>query len=122
MEREPIVVGGVGPIDSVTFAAPSRPAAPAPEPDGASQPAAATGPVATALRASGVALAPASMAALIEAQERLADRAPTLQWTNTAQKLDQLITRLADGDPPPPADSTFTVRRLAAARVRLTGV
>lgn len=70
--------------------------------------------------ASTVALAPAAMGALIEAQERMTNDAPELVRANTARKLDGLISRLADEVPPPPKDSGYTVRRLETARIRLT--
>jgi len=71
--------------------------------------------------ASTVALAPAAMSALIEAQEHMAATATELDREHTAAKIDRLISRLDDGDPPPPptADAPFTVRRLQAARARL---
>ena len=72
--------------------------------------------------ASLVALAPAAMTALIEAQERLSHDAPWVVRQDTAQKIDQLIGRL--GDPPPPAethaDLSFAMRRLIAARQALS--
>ena len=77
-------------------------------------------PPAPVLSASAVALAPAAMGALIEAQERMAEEAAPLSRQTTARKIDQLIVRL-DGDPPPPATegASFTVVRLQAARQAL---
>ena len=71
--------------------------------------------------ASVVALAPAAMSALIEAQEQMAASATVLERERSAAKIDHLISRLDDGDPPPPptADAPYTVRRLQAARDRL---
>lgn len=70
-----------------------------------------------------VALAPAAMSALVEAQARLAQDAPILLRQDTAQKLDALIARLeaasgsaADAELAAP----FTVRRLQAARDALS--
>jgi len=70
-----------------------------------------------------VALAPAAMSALVEAQARLAQDAPVLLRQDTAEKLDQLIAQLeaASGS----ADAAelaapFTVRRLQAARDALS--
>jgi hypothetical protein len=69
------------------------------------------------LTASTVALAPATMGVLLEAQERVAAEASALTRQTTARKLDQLIARL-EGDPPPPsiAGVAFAVRRLQLAR------
>ena len=71
--------------------------------------------------ASIVALAPAAMSALIEAQEHMGDTSVLMRET-TADKLDRLISRLDDGDPPPPpADGApLTVRRLQTAREQLS--
>jgi len=71
--------------------------------------------------ASVVALAPAAMSALIEAQEEMASSAPVLDRARSAAKIDHLISRLDGGDPPPPptADAPYTVRRLQVARDRL---
>ena len=70
-----------------------------------------------------VALAPAAMSALVEAQARLAQHAPVLLRQDTAQKLDQLIARLeaASGSAANAELATpFTVRRLQAARDALS--
>lgn len=77
-------------------------------------------PPAAVLAASGVALAPAAMGALLEAQERMSGDTSVLQRTHTARKIDQLIDRL-DGDPPPHREegAPFTVVRLQAAREAL---
>jgi hypothetical protein len=70
-----------------------------------------------------VALAPAAMSALVEAQARLAQDAPVLLRQDTAEKLDQLIARLeaASGSPAvAELAAPFTVRRLQAARDALS--
>jgi hypothetical protein len=70
--------------------------------------------------ASTVALAPAAMSALIEAQERMASDTAELDREQTAAKIDRLISRLGEGDPPPPpTDAPLTLRRLQAAREQL---
>lgn len=68
--------------------------------------------------ASTVALAPAAMSALIEAQERMGSSGTEFDRQKTAQKLDRLISRLDEGDPPPPptTGAPFTLRRLETAR------
>ena len=68
--------------------------------------------------ASTVALAPAAMSALIEAQERMGTGGSEFDRQKTAQKLDRLISRLDAGDPPPPpvTGAPFTLRRLQTAR------
>jgi hypothetical protein len=68
--------------------------------------------------ASTVALAPAAMSALIEAQERMGTSGSEFDRQKTAQKLDRLISRLDEGDPPPPpgGSAPFTLRRLQTAR------
>jgi hypothetical protein len=77
-------------------------------------------PVAPTLAASAVALAPAAMGALIEAQAQMSADAPVFIRQHTARKIDQLIDRL-DGDPPPPRaeGAPFTVVRLQVARQAL---
>jgi hypothetical protein len=67
--------------------------------------------------ASTVALAPAAMSALIEAQEHMGD-GTVFDREKTAAKLDRLISRLDDGDPPPPpaGGAPFTLIRLQTAR------
>ena len=71
---------------------------------------------------SAVALAPAAMSALIEAQERLAQDAPALVRQHTVQKIDQLIYRLDGAAAPAGADrdAPFAVRRLQVAREALS--
>jgi hypothetical protein len=68
--------------------------------------------------ASAVALAPAAMSALIEAQENMGSGGTEFDRQKTAQKLDRLISRLDEDDPPPPpaAGAPFTLRRLQTAR------
>ena len=98
--------------------APTRAVAPTP----AAPPTNDRPPAPTPIRsASTVALAPAAMSALIEAQEHMAASVSLLERVHTAQTIDRLISRLADGDPPPPptADAPFMVRRLEAAREQL---
>ena len=81
-------------------------------------------PVATPLRsASSVALAPAAMAALIEAQEHLAHGAPARVCERTIEKIDHLISRVAEGrlNPAAPlAEGAATLRRLETARLQLS--
>jgi hypothetical protein len=70
-----------------------------------------------------VALAPATLSALAEAQARLAQDAPILQRQDTAQKLDQLIAQLeaaSGGTADAELAAPFTVRRLQAARDALS--
>ena len=70
-----------------------------------------------------VALAPAALSALAEAQARLAQDAPILQRQDTVQKLDQLIAQLeaaAGSDGAAELAAPFTVRRLQAARDALS--
>lgn len=115
------MVGSVGPI-SVFYLGPAErlaaravaPASLAPRANERPRPA----PMSAA---SIVALAPAAMSALIEAQEHMAGDATEFDREHTAAKIDRLISRLGDGDPPPPptAQAPFTVRRLQAARERL---
>jgi hypothetical protein len=71
---------------------------------------------------SAVAFAPAAMTALIEAQERLAQDAPATVRQDTAQKIDQLISRLNDSPTPMAAhaDVPFAVRQLLVARQALS--
>ena len=68
--------------------------------------------------ASTVALAPAAMSALIEAQERMGTDGSEFDRQKTAAKLERLISRLDEGDPPPPptTGAPFTLRRLETAR------
>jgi len=69
-----------------------------------------------------VALAPAAMSALIEAQERLAQDAPPLDRTRTARRIDQLLNQFAAADGPgdPNAATPFAVRRLQTVRAALS--
>src|SRR5947199_1562700 len=117
MERERTVVGSIGPISVLTLGKSEGPAARAVRQVAPALAAEEQAPRPTQHSASSVALAPASMAALIEAQERMTADTPMLVRVHTAQKIDQLISRLDDGDPPPPppSGSSFTVRRLQTA-------
>src|SRR5256885_337982 len=106
MERERTVVGSIGPISVLTLGKTEGLAARAvrqvtPPLAAEEQPARP----AQHFSASTVALAPASMQALIEAQERMGSDTPMLVRIHTADKIDQLISRLDDGDPPPPPPS-----------------
>ena len=77
-------------------------------------------PPAPAIAASFVALAPAAMGALIEAQERASGDATPVARQNTQRKIEELIVRLDGDPPPPPANGTpFTLVRLQAARAAL---
>ena len=114
------MVGGLAPLGRVnlTQVSPARAVTPAPVSSTAEdrpQP-----PIAPALTASAVALAPAAMGALIEAQAQMSGDASVFARQHTARKIDQLIDRL-DGDPPPPPAeaATFTVVRLQVARQAL---
>jgi hypothetical protein len=102
---------------NLTQVSPARAVTPAPRsPNADDRPQPPPAPV---LAASHVALAPAAMGALIEAQERMAGEASVLDRQDTARKIDRLIVRL-DGDPPPAAEGpTFTVVRLQVARQAL---
>ena len=70
------------------------------------------------ISASTVALAPAAMTALIEAQERLSENAPLPVRQHTAQKIDHLIWRLDGSDAG--AAAPFAVRQLETAREALS--
>jgi hypothetical protein len=73
--------------------------------------------------ASAVALAPAAMSALIEAQEHMAGDATPTDRSATAQKIDLILARLADAQPATPvtevAGGGFSVQMLMAARQHL---
>ena len=70
-----------------------------------------------------VALAPAAMSALIEAQEHMAGDATSTDRSETAQKIDHILARLADAPPATPvtrvAGGGFSVQMLMAARQHL---
>ena len=70
-----------------------------------------------------VALAPAAMSALIEAQEHMAGDATPTDRSATAQKIDHILARLADAPPATPvmrvAGGGFSVQMLMAARQHL---
>jgi hypothetical protein len=66
-------------------------------------------------KASIVALAPAAMSALIEAQEHLANNAPAGDRSDTTQKIDHILRRLAAQG----AASGFSVQMLRVARQQL---
>jgi hypothetical protein len=113
-----IAVGAYQGRAKLTQVSPVRAVAPAPvSPATGDRP---RTPPAPTLAASAVALAPAAMGALLEAQERLSVDTTPLARSHTARKIDQLIDRL-DGDPPPPAadGAPLTVRRLQVARENL---
>ena len=100
-------------------AAPSRAVAAVPDSPRPKDPPPRPAPMSAA---STVALAPAAMSALIEAQEHMASSASVLERVQTAEKIDRLISRLGEGDPPPPpvAGEPLTVRRLQTARALLS--
>jgi hypothetical protein len=79
----------------------------------------------SAPRASVVAFAPAAMSALIEAQEHMAGDATPTDRSDTAQKIDHILARLADAPPARPvtqvAGGGFSLRMLVAARQQLRG-
>jgi hypothetical protein len=72
------------------------------------------------LAASQVALAPAAMSALIEAQEHMAGDATPTDRSDTAQKIDHILARLTDTPPAQPvaaaAQGDFSLQMLVAAR------
>ena len=76
-------------------------------------------------KASVVALAPAAMSALIEAQEHMAGDATPTDRSDTAQKIDHILTRLTDAPPATPVRQPsvgdFSVQMLMAARQQLRG-
>jgi hypothetical protein len=120
LERSQFVVAALASVGRLTLAqvSPARavtPAPRAPTADDRPQP-----PPAPVLAASSVALAPAAMGALIEAQAQMSQEASVLARQDTARKIDRLIEQL-DGDPPPPRSegAPFTVRRLQVARQAL---
>ena len=69
----------------------------------------------TAPKASIVALAPAAMSALIEAQEHLANNAPAGDRSDTTQKIDHILRRFAAQG----AAAGFSVQMLRVARQQL---
>ena len=72
------------------------------------------------LAASQVALSPAAMSALIEAQEHMAGDATPTDRSDTAQKIDHVLERLTDTPPAQPvaeaAQGEFALQMLMAAR------
>lgn len=72
------------------------------------------------LAASQVALAPAAMSALIEAQEHMAGDATPSDRSDTAQKIDHILARLTDTPPAQPVAQAvlgdFSLQMLVAAR------
>lgn len=74
--------------------------------------------------AAAVALAPAAMTALLQAQEQMDRDAPVLARTPTVVAIDQLIAKLADAPEAAAevADAPFTLRRLETARLQLAQV
>ena len=75
------------------------------------------------LAASQVALAPAAMSALIEAQEHMAGDATPTDRSDTAQKIDHILARLTDTPLAQPvaqaAQVDFSLQMLVAARQSL---
>jgi hypothetical protein len=73
-----------------------------------------------------VALAPAAMSALIEAQEHMARDATPSDRSLTAQKIDQILSRLTDSPAarpvPQAAAGGFPVQMLIAARQQLRDI
>jgi hypothetical protein len=69
-----------------------------------------------------VALAPAAMTALLQAQEQMDKDAPVLARTPTVIVIDRLIAKMVDAPVAamPVADAPLTLRRLETARQRLT--
>jgi len=96
---------GFAAIDALTIAASIRPVA-------LIQPTAVSGERSKAaaasrapLAASAVALAPAAMTALLQAQEHTGEAGQSAARAQSAQQIDHLISRLSDC-PPPPAPQT----------------
>lgn len=114
------MVGGVAPLSRVNLAQASPAGAVTPAPLASTAEDRPQPPIAPALAASAVALAPAAMGALIEAQAQMTGNAPLFTRQDTARKIDHLIDRL-DGDPPPPRTegAPLTVQRLQVARQAL---
>jgi hypothetical protein len=77
------------------------------------------------LAASQVALAPAAMSALIEAQEHMTGDATPTDRTDTAQKIDLILSRLTDTPPAQPvgqaANGDVSLQMLMNARQLLRG-
>lgn len=77
------------------------------------------------LAASQVAFAPAAMSALIEAQEHMAGDATPTDRSDTAQKIDHLLSRLTDTPPAQPVGQAATgdvsLQMLMNARQLLRG-
>ncbi|HEX3366351.1 hypothetical protein [Phenylobacterium sp.] len=69
-----------------------------------------------------VALSPAAMHALLQAQEQMDKNAPVTARMPTVIAIDQLISQMTDTPPSaqPVADAPLTLRRLDAARQQLT--
>lgn len=71
------------------------------------------------------ALAPAAMSALIEAQEHMAGDATPTDRSETAQKIDNILSRLTSAPPAQPvalaAQGDVSLQMLAAARRLLRG-
>jgi hypothetical protein len=114
------VIAGATPIGrpNLTQVTPARAVTPAPvSPATQDQP---PPPPANAIAASFVALAPAAMGALIEAQAQASGDSSVLAKDHTQRKIEELIVRLDGEPPPPPPDGTsFTLVRLEAARAAL---
>ena len=73
-----------------------------------------------------VALAPAAMSALIEAQEHMAGDATPTDRSLTAQKIDLILSRLTDTPAARPVEQSagggFPVQMLMAARAQLRDI
>jgi hypothetical protein len=69
--------------------------------------------------ASQVAMAPAAMSALIEAQEHMAGDTTPTDRSLTGQKIDHLLARMANAPASAPTAGGFSVQMLMAARQQL---
>jgi phytoene dehydrogenase-like protein len=67
-----------------------------------------------------VALAPAAMTALIQAQERLSQDAPALEREQTAAQIDQLMYQLNEAPQGAYGSGPMTVRQLRVSRDALS--
>lgn len=115
------MVGQIGSFGSLNLvqgiaARPAPPVADAPTLTAHSPPRAA--PISASISASTVALAPAAMSVLFEAQERLSQKAPAFVRQHTVDKIDELIHRL--NGPESAAGASFAIRQLQTARHALS--